>query len=163
MTACLSAQNLPFVRQFVRSLIDAVLSLFLVFSFTEYAQSQTPATYDDVSTPEGWAWSQIKQGLPAEARAGGPAPALPRGRAPVGHEELLRLREGLSALANSGGSQAVKRRAALKKRLTKTRNRSLCLLIAYPARPAAERVSRNPLKEMVGARGIEPLTPTMSR
>jgi len=99
MTACLSAQNLPFVRQFVRSLIDAVLSLFLVFSFTEYAQSQTPATYDDVSTPEGWAWSQIKQGLPAEARAGGPAPALPRGRAPVGHEELLRLREGLSALA----------------------------------------------------------------
>jgi hypothetical protein len=82
-------------------------------------------------------------------------------RAPVGHEELLRLHEGLSALAKLWRPSSG--RAALKKRLTKTRNRSLCLPIAYPARPAAERVSRNPLKEMVGARGIEPLTPTMSR
>jgi hypothetical protein len=63
---------------------------------------------------------------------------------------LVNLREP-PRLDSRGGSQAVKRRAALKKRLTKTRNRSLCLPIAYPACPAAERVSRNPLKEMVGA------------
>jgi hypothetical protein len=37
-----------------------ILVLGLLFAFVGSAESQTPTTYDDVSTPEGWAWSQIK-------------------------------------------------------------------------------------------------------
>jgi hypothetical protein len=58
------------------------------------------------------------------------------GGRPVGHEELLRLREGLSALAKLWRLSGRKRRAALKKRLTKTEiARSAYLLLTQPARP----------------------------
>jgi hypothetical protein len=39
----------------------------------------------------------------------------------------------------------------------------LLLPMCYPRHRACTGIARNPLKEMVGARGIEPLTPTMSR
>jgi uncharacterized protein YjbI with pentapeptide repeats len=37
-----------------------------MFAFAAIARGETLPTYSDVNTAEGWAWSQIKQGLPAD-------------------------------------------------------------------------------------------------
>jgi hypothetical protein len=62
----LSAERAIYVWHLVRSPIGMILGLGLLLAFAATAVGQTPTTYDDVNTPEGWAWSQIKQGLPAD-------------------------------------------------------------------------------------------------
>ena len=43
-----------------------ILAFGLAFAFVTTAEGQTPTAYEDINTPEGWAWSRIKQGLPAD-------------------------------------------------------------------------------------------------
>jgi uncharacterized protein YjbI with pentapeptide repeats len=50
----------------MRSPIALVLAVAIVAALAASALGETLSAYDNVSTAEGWAWSQIRQGLPAD-------------------------------------------------------------------------------------------------
>jgi hypothetical protein len=66
MGGSLSVERTIRACQFVRILSTIIFLLGSLLASAATAETPTPATYDDVNTPEGWAWSQIKQGLPAD-------------------------------------------------------------------------------------------------